>query len=126
MSAALKPPGTIFLDFLSWKILPYGDFTWLTPVDFTRLERDIRDRCGLGGGSTTTVADLVSPRRRSDSAYVVAICTCTDGKGAFMSWLVKSTGVGCVKTSWCYFPGFFFLENFTLWRFYVADASRFY
>ena len=67
-----------------------------------------------GGGSTTTVADLVSPRRRSDSAYVVAICTCTDGKGAFMSWLVKSTGVGCVKTSWCYFPGFFFPGKFYL------------
>ena len=53
-------------------------------------------------------------------------CLLTIGKGAFMSWLVKSTGVGCVKTSWYYFPGFFVLENFTLWRFYVADASRFY
>ena len=65
----------------------------------------------------------VTPLRQT---FCKQTCLLTIGKGAFMSWLVKSTGVGCVKTSWYYFPGFFVLENFTLWRFYVADASRFY
>ena len=130
--AALKPPGAIFLDFFSWKILPYGDFTWLTPVDFTSLERDTRDVRG-GGVLNRNCCPLKltlcakhegeTPLRQT---FCKQTCLLTIGKGAFMSWLVKLTGVGSVKTSWYYFPGFFVLENFTLWRFYVADASRFY
>ena len=126
----VKTSWCYFPGFFSWKILPYGDFTWLTPVDFTSLERDTRD--GRGGvlplccpSKLTLCAkhEGVTPLRQT---FCKQTCLLTIGKGAFMSWLVKSTGVGCVKTSWYYFPGFFVLENFTLWRFYVADASRFY
>ena len=130
VSTALKPPGAIFLDFFPGKFYLREILRGCRQATILLAWKGTQ---GMGGGVLPLCCPLkltlcakhegVTPLRQT---FCKQTCLLTIGKGAFMSWLVKSTGVGCVKTSWYYFPGFFVLENFTLWRFYVADASRFY